>query len=120
VPQPWRSGRWDGRFELAAFAPTGDLAVRFVGASGVAALRARGLVPHAIDLAALRTSPGVWLGDTLLAAPALAPPALARSGTNVDSATASRYAAELASMTCRFSPFTGNLERGFPVSLEAG
>lgn len=78
--EPGQSGNWDGRFDIslsraAASLCTGrtHLAIRAVGEAGMQQIRALRTAQPATNLPAIamRVMPGVWRGDTLLAAPHL-------------------------------------------------
>ena len=73
-PVPIARGVWDGRWRLEGVPPAGDdLVIGAVGAAGLAALgdwRATGLAREA-----LLTTPAVWRGGSLVAAPVVRPAA---------------------------------------------
>ena len=73
-PAPIARGVWDGRWRLEGVPPAGDdLVIAAVGAAGLAALgdwRATGLAREA-----LLTTPAVWRGGSLVAAPVVRPAA---------------------------------------------
>jgi tRNA(Ile)-lysidine synthase len=70
-PVPLAAGRWDGRWEVAGPAADEGLSIAALGAAGLMACpdwRTAGLVREA-----LLTTPAVWRGDALVAAPVLRP-----------------------------------------------
>jgi tRNA(Ile)-lysidine synthase len=71
-PVPLACGRWDARWELEGAAPEGEgLVIGALGAAGLAGLgdwRATGLAREA-----LLTTPAVWRGERLVAAPVARP-----------------------------------------------
>ena len=70
-PSPLAVGRWDGRWQLEGAAPAGEaLAIGALGSAGLAAL---GECPPGLAREALLTTPAVWRGPTLVAAPVARP-----------------------------------------------
>ncbi len=78
--EPGQTGNWDGRFDISLnrtvapqYAGQSPFTIRAVGAAGLQQIRALRTEQPASHLPALamRAMPGVWGGDTLLAAPHL-------------------------------------------------
>jgi tRNA(Ile)-lysidine synthase len=70
-PAPLAGRRWDGRWELCGGPPSPGLAIAALGAEGLARFpdwRAAGVARET-----LVTTPAIWRGDTLLAAPFVRP-----------------------------------------------